>query len=44
MDIFEGNCLLDQALIIYKCCKNLSLLCIYKNRQHYNIIKKILKH
>lgn len=43
MDVFEGNCRLDQALIRDKRWKNLSLLCISKNRQRYNITKKNMK-
>src|SRR3982751_1289602 len=37
MDIFEGDCRLDQALIRDKRHKNLALLSISKNRQKYNV-------
>lgn len=43
MDVFEGNCRLDQALIRDKRWKNLSLLSISKNRQRYNITRKNMK-
>lgn len=39
MDILEGNCRLDQALIRDKRWKNLSLLSVSKNRQRYNITR-----
>jgi len=37
MDVIDGNCRLDQALIRDKRWKNLSLLSISKNRQKYNV-------
>ena len=40
MDILEGQCRLDQALIRDKRWKNLSLLSISKNRQRYNVTRK----
>ena len=40
MDIFEGECRLDQALIRDKRLKNLSLLAISKNRQRYNVTRQ----
>lgn len=44
MDVFEGNCRLDQALIRDKRWKNLSLLSISKNRQRYNVTRKNMKN
>lgn len=44
IDIFEGNCRLDQALIRDKRWKNLSLLAISKNRQRYNVTKKSMEN
>nr|YP_009105628.1 septum site-determining protein [Xylochloris irregularis]AIT94301.1 septum site-determining protein [Xylochloris irregularis] len=43
IDIFEGNCRLDQALIRDKRWKNLSLLAISKNRQRYNVTRKSME-
>jgi septum site-determining protein MinD len=40
IDILEGQCRLDQALIRDKRWKNLSLLSISKNRQRYNVTRK----
>ena len=40
MDVIEGQCRLDQALIKDKRWKNLSLLSISKNRQKYNVTQK----
>ncbi|RYY07605.1 MAG: septum site-determining protein MinD [Sphingobacteriaceae bacterium] len=40
MDIFEGDCRLDQALIRDKRLKNLCLLAISKNRQRYNVTRQ----
>lgn len=37
MDVIDGQCRLDQALIRDKRWKNLSLLSISKNRQKYNV-------
>ena len=39
VEVIEGQCRLDQALIRDKRCKNLSLLAISKNRQRYNITR-----
>ena len=44
MDVFEGNCRLDQALIRDKRWKNLSLLSISKNRQRYNVTRKNMQN
>lgn len=44
MDIFEGQCRLDQALIRDKRWKNLSLLSISKNRQRYNVTRKNMEN
>lgn len=44
MDVFEGNCRLDQALTRDKRWKNLSLLSISKNRQRYNITRKNMEN
>lgn len=43
IDIFEGNCRLDQALIRDKRWKNLSLLAVSKNRQRYNVTRKSME-
>lgn len=40
IDILEGQCRLNQALIRDKRWKNLALLSISKNRQRYNVTKK----
>jgi len=40
MDVVEGQCRLDQALIKDKRWKNLALLSISKNRQKYNVTQK----
>lgn len=40
IDILEGQCRLNQALIRDKKWKNLALLAISKNRQRYNVTKK----
>lgn len=40
IDILEGQCRLNQALIRDKRWKNLALLAISKNRQRYNVTKK----
>lgn len=39
MDILEGQCRLEQALIRDKRWKNLSILSISKNRQRYNVTR-----
>lgn len=44
MDIVEGQCRLDQALIRDKRWKNLALLAISKNRQKYNVTKKNMQN
>ena len=44
MDVFEGICRLDQALIRDKRWKNLSLLSISKNRQRYNVTRKNMQN
>lgn len=44
MDILEGQCRLDQALIRDKRWKNLSLLAISKNRQRYNVTRKKMEN
>ena len=44
MDILEGNCRLDQALIRDKRLKNLALLAISKNRQKYNVTRKNMQN
>nr|YP_010733653.1 septum site-determining protein [Gayralia brasiliensis]YP_010733727.1 septum site-determining protein [Monostroma nitidum]WEG92924.1 septum site-determining protein [Gayralia brasiliensis]WEG92998.1 septum site-determining protein [Monostroma nitidum] len=44
MDVFQGHCRLDQALIRDKRWKNLSLLCISKNRQRYNVTRKNMQN
>ncbi len=40
VDVFEGQCRLDQALIRDKRWKNLVLLSLSKNRHRYNITRK----
>lgn len=40
IDILEGECRLDQALIRDKRWKNLSLLSMSRNRQRYNVTRK----
>ena len=44
MDILEGQCRLDQALIRDKRWKSLSLLAISKNRQRYNVTRKNMEN
>ena len=44
MDIVEGQCRLDQALIRDKSWKNLALLAISKNRQKYNVTRKNMQN
>ncbi len=44
MDILEGQCRLDQALIRDKRWKNLALLGISKNRQKYTITRKNMQN
>ncbi len=44
MDILEGQCRLDQALIRDKRWKNLALLAISKNRQRYNVTRKSMEN
>lgn len=44
MDVFEGHCRLDQALVRDKRWKNLSLLTISKNRVRYNITRKNMEN
>nr|YP_009367563.1 septum site-determining protein [Pseudoneochloris marina]ARK14477.1 septum site-determining protein [Pseudoneochloris marina] len=44
MDVFEGHCRLDQALIRDKRWKNLFLLSISKNRQRYNVTRKNMQN
>ena len=44
MDILDGQCRLDQALIRDKRWKNLSLLSISKNRQRYNVTRKNMEN
>lgn len=44
MDVFEGHCRLDQALVRDKRWKNLSLLSISKNRGRYNITRKNMEN
>ena len=44
MDIVEGQCRLDQALIRDKRWKNLALLAISKNRQKYNVTRKNMQN
>jgi len=40
MEVLEGECRLEQALIRDKRWRNLALLCISKNRQRYNVSRK----
>lgn len=40
MEVLEGQCKLDQALIRDKRWKNLAVLSVSKNRQRYNITRK----
>nr|YP_010933348.1 septum-site determining protein [Streptofilum capillatum]WKT08535.1 septum-site determining protein [Streptofilum capillatum]WKT08634.1 septum-site determining protein [Streptofilum sp. BC4-VF8pt]WKT08733.1 septum-site determining protein [Streptofilum sp. ZNP2-VF4pt] len=40
MEVFNGECRLDQALITDKRWNNLTVLCISKNRQRYNLTRK----
>src|SRR6476620_3838488 len=44
MDIVEGQCRLDQALIRDKKWKNLALLAVSKNRQKYNVTRKNMRN
>lgn len=44
IDILEGQCRLDQALIRDKRWKNLSLVAISKNRQRYNVTRKNMEN
>lgn len=44
IDILEGQCRLNQALIRDKRWKNLSVLAISKNRQRYNVTKKNMEN
>ena len=44
MDVLQGECRLDQALIKDKRQKNLSLLSISKNQQKYNITRKNMEN
>ena len=44
MDIVEGQCRLDQALIRDKRWKNLALLAISKTRQKYNVTRKNMQN
>ena len=44
MDIVEGQCRLDQALIRDKKWKNLALLAVSKNRQKYNVTRKNMQN
>ena len=44
MDILDGQCRLDQALIRDKRWKNLSLLSISKNRQRYNVTRQNMEN
>lgn len=43
MEVFEGECQLEQAIIRDKRWKNLSLLPISKNRQRYNVTGQNMK-
>ena len=43
MDVFEGRCRLDQALVRDKRWKNLSLLAISKNQARYNVSRNHMK-
>lgn len=44
MDVLQGDCRLDQALVKDKRQKNLALLSISTNRQKYNITRKNMKN
>ena len=44
VDILDGHCRLDQALIRDKRSKNLSLLSISKSRQRYNVTRKNMQN
>jgi septum site-determining protein MinD len=44
IDILDGQCRLDQALIRDKRLKNLSLLSISKSRQRYNVTRKNMEN
>ena len=44
IDILDGHCRLDQALIRDKRWKNLSLLSISKSRQRYNVTRKNMEN
>lgn len=44
MDVLQGECRLDQALIRDKRYKNLALLSISKNRQKYNVTRKNMEN
>ena len=44
MDILDGQCRLDQALLRDKRSKSLSLLSISKNRQKYNVTRKSMEN
>jgi septum site-determining protein MinD len=44
MDVLDGQCRLDQALIRDKRWKNLSLLSISKNRQRYNVTRQNMEN
>jgi len=44
IDILDGQCRLDQALIRDKRWKNLSLLSISKSRQRYNVTRKNMEN
>lgn len=44
MDVLQGECRLDQALIKDKRQKNLSLLSISKNREKYNVTRKNMEN
>jgi septum site-determining protein MinD len=44
MDVLQGECRLDQALIRDKRHKNLALLSISKNRQKYNVTRKNMEN
>lgn len=43
MEILEDDYFLNNALIRYKRCKNLFLLCISKNKKRSNIAKKNMR-
>ncbi len=44
MDVLQGECRLDQALIRDKRQKNLALLSISKNRQKYNVTRRNMEN